>query len=727
MATLVLTTVGTALGGPLGGALGTLAGRAIDGAVFGSPSHEGPRLKELSVTTSTYGSPISRHFGTVRAAGSIIWATDLVEHKDKSGGGKNKPKVTTYSYTMSFAVALASRPIKSVGRIWADGNLLRGSRGDLKVGGTLRIYYGSEDQAVDPLIASDVGTGAPAFRGISYIVFEDLELADFGNRIPALTFEVIAGESSPQIVTLLGHDRELQSVMQLEGVTGISHETGSDTSLLAMIDTGYPLAIDASRGSLSIFGADSVTPSDAIELPPAIADSRGEFGQATGSKRSRKAGSKQKAMCLRYYDKDRDFQPGLQRSRGVVGNGAIETVEFPAGLTADAAHRIAQEMAERALGGRERMAYRVAAIDPAIRPGAYVRPKDSNTVWQVAGWEWRSSGVELELRSVQQSAVDGISSAGDAGTDRKPRDLTNGPTLLEAFELPWDGTGSSNERRVYAALSSVHAGWTGAALHVDVGDGILLPVGSAQRGRAIMGSVQSPLPAAPAYLIDRSSRPLVQLADAQFALTPISVDEMAQGRNRARLGNEIIQFASAVPRGEGLWELATLLRGRGGTEHEIANHVDDEPFVLLDDDLTAIDADVAGSVTDFDVVALGHADPQPVRSPLASSGLSLRPLSPIRPILVTSGGSISITWTRRARGFWSWPDEVGIPLVESSERYEVRFIDAEGDALVWEVTVPGLDLDGPTSAALSGRPGPARFEIRQIGDHARSLPVQITF
>ena len=51
------------------------------------------------------------------------------------GGGKGKPKVTTYSYTASFAVALASRPIAGIGRIWADGNLLRGAAGDLKTGG----------------------------------------------------------------------------------------------------------------------------------------------------------------------------------------------------------------------------------------------------------------------------------------------------------------------------------------------------------------------------------------------------------------------------------------------------------------------------------------------------------------------------------------------------------------------------------------------------------------
>jgi len=115
MATLIFTALGTIIGGPIGGVIGALAGRQIDSAIFGGGGggREGPRLKELSVTTSSYGTPIARHHGRMRVAGSIIWSTDLIEHKDTQGGGKGRPSVTTYTYSASFAVALASRPLKS--------------------------------------------------------------------------------------------------------------------------------------------------------------------------------------------------------------------------------------------------------------------------------------------------------------------------------------------------------------------------------------------------------------------------------------------------------------------------------------------------------------------------------------------------------------------------------------------------------------------------------------
>ena len=109
MATLVFSALGAVVGGPLGGAIGALIGRQVDAAIVGSPSREGPRLKELAVSTSSYGAPLPRVFGRIRVGGSIIWATDLVEHRQTQGGGKGRPSVTSYSYSASFAVALSAR------------------------------------------------------------------------------------------------------------------------------------------------------------------------------------------------------------------------------------------------------------------------------------------------------------------------------------------------------------------------------------------------------------------------------------------------------------------------------------------------------------------------------------------------------------------------------------------------------------------------------------------
>jgi hypothetical protein len=71
-------------------------------------------------------------------------------------------------------------------RVWADGKPL-----DLS-GLTMRFYSGAESQTPDPLIVAKEGVGnVPAYRGLSYVVFERLPLENFGNRIPQMSFEVM--------------------------------------------------------------------------------------------------------------------------------------------------------------------------------------------------------------------------------------------------------------------------------------------------------------------------------------------------------------------------------------------------------------------------------------------------------------------------------------------------------------------------------------------------------
>jgi len=215
MAALLLSAAGSAAGGALFGSAGAvlgrlagaLAGNVIDRALFGRHREvEGPRLSDLQVMASTEGAPIRRLYGRARLAGQVIWATQLEEVVGSSSdggkgmGGSTGTTTTTYSYFANFAVGLCEGPIGTMLRVWADGKPL-----DLS-GIAMRIYAGDETQAADPLIVAKEGD-APAYRGLAYVVFERLPLADFGNRIPQLSFEVVrpvgALERMVRAVTLI--------------------------------------------------------------------------------------------------------------------------------------------------------------------------------------------------------------------------------------------------------------------------------------------------------------------------------------------------------------------------------------------------------------------------------------------------------------------------------------------------------------------------------------------
>ncbi|KFE36329.1 baseplate multidomain protein megatron [Thioclava atlantica] len=226
MATILLSAAGAALGAGFGGtvlglsgavigrAVGATLGRVIDQQLLGggSGSVETGRVDRLRLTSASEGEGLMRSWGRVRAAGQVIWATRFVESKRKRGGGKGKPKVVEYSYSVSLAIALGEGEILRVGRVWADGAEL--DPNDLN----MRVYSGSEDQLPDPKIEAVEGVGeAPSYRGIAYVVFEDLELAPFGNRVPQFTFEVVRPAQGERAQAVPDLTRAISAVALIPG------------------------------------------------------------------------------------------------------------------------------------------------------------------------------------------------------------------------------------------------------------------------------------------------------------------------------------------------------------------------------------------------------------------------------------------------------------------------------------------------------------------------------
>lgn len=210
MASIILSSVGAtvgssiggSLGGFIGGRIGNFAGGFIDGGIFGSTRKlrdvSGPRLSELGVQASTYGKMIPIVYGSVRIAGNVIWSRPIKETVTTTtttsggggggkggGGGRVSQTTTTYSYSVSMAIAICEGPLDQIVRIWADAKQLDFSQLNI------RVYDGNKTQTPDSFIQSFEGADStPAYRGLAYVVIEDFQLADYGNRIPNFTFEV---------------------------------------------------------------------------------------------------------------------------------------------------------------------------------------------------------------------------------------------------------------------------------------------------------------------------------------------------------------------------------------------------------------------------------------------------------------------------------------------------------------------------------------------------------
>ena len=273
MATILLSAIGAGLGAGFGGtvlglsgavigrAVGATLGRVIDQRLMGAGSEavETGRIERFRLTGASEGAPVARLFGRMRIGGQIIWASRFLENVATSGGGKGtpRPSTTTFSYSVSLAIALCEGEVARVGRIWADG---------IEVGATelnMRVYSGSETQLSDPKIEAVEGAGnAPSYRGLAYVVIEDLALARFGNRVPQFTFEVVR----PAHVTKPGVVPDLS-----QAIKAVALMPGTGEYTLATTPVHYSLGPGANRS------ANVNTPSGKSDLATSLDMLRGEL------------------------------------------------------------------------------------------------------------------------------------------------------------------------------------------------------------------------------------------------------------------------------------------------------------------------------------------------------------------------------------------------------------------------------------------------------------------
>ncbi|OJI93357.1 putative tail protein [Planktotalea frisia] len=262
MATILLSAAGASLGSSIGGSIlglsmsavgrfaGAMVGSAIDRRTVrtdqhiiggGSETVQTGQMNRFRLTGAGEGRPIGQIFGRMRVAGQVIWSSEFEERVYTStgtqvstqtqaaqqSGGKGGARaevgsITTttrdttltqsYAYTISIAVALCEGEITSIGRVWADG--VEVSAVDLN----MRVYTGSKTQLPDPKIEAVEGSGkTPAYRGTAYVVFENLQLADFGNRVPQFTFEVIRGGETVQDGRASDMTQDIKAVALMPG------------------------------------------------------------------------------------------------------------------------------------------------------------------------------------------------------------------------------------------------------------------------------------------------------------------------------------------------------------------------------------------------------------------------------------------------------------------------------------------------------------------------------
>lgn len=243
--------IGFAIGSAIGGFVFAPEGPNIEGPRLGDVDVTASSLGKI--IPEHYG--VTRAGGNVLWSGGLkeIKKVEEVGGGGKGGGGGGGTQ-TTYEYYASFAVAFGRGPASQLRKIWADGKLIYDATGDSETNNSkyqFRFRRGG-DTTPDPLIAEsinrrlagqpDVNAGngpqadfktidelilevqasgdprsqlyatyltqlknnaeaggaqipdyqfTPSYKQLCMLVFVDMPLADFGNRIPNITAEIV--------------------------------------------------------------------------------------------------------------------------------------------------------------------------------------------------------------------------------------------------------------------------------------------------------------------------------------------------------------------------------------------------------------------------------------------------------------------------------------------------------------------------------------------------------
>lgn len=257
-------------------------------------------------------------------------------------------------------------------------------------------------------------------------------------------------------------------------------------------------------------------------------------------------------------------------------------------------------------------------------------------------------------------------------------------------------------------------------------------------------------------------------------LTDATIEDVmsSQARNWALIGNEIVAFLRATPLGNGNYTLSGLIRGLRNTEEHMATHVGGERFVLL----TGLGAEgfpeengaferltnpgdiganrwwkivPAGGVLD-DYAAVQVAPQARNIRPFAPVGIvqgdiatyrdSWSPANPTYNPAAWLTQDVVVRWFRRSRSLVAaFGAGSSAPLLEATERYEVRVIRNGSEILGRRTVVGGPDTGSPfvhrtfrytlAEQAADGWASTdvAVFEVRQIGAGGYSPAASVTW
>lgn len=737
MATIALTAIAGSLGANafwlgVAGFVGGMLDQRLFAAKINTHQEIG-KQSDLKMQTASMGTPIITGYGRARVAGNIIWGTKFTEHVHTStqsfgGGGKGGGSITTttYSYTVSFATAICAGPIKSVLRAWADGVEIKMHGADVPIDYTL--YLGDEVQQPDPFMVGIEGAdNVPAYRGLAYIVVKDLDVGKFGNRIPSLTFEVEFPEDGVEdIIRNVTRAAGLPvEKIHMEGIANMRVEgftiAGDKTfrSQIEALQTVFPFDGFAYDGNI-IFrkrGTGDVVTIDADDLGAQENESEESALTAVRTPDIELP----KTVKLAYISKDRSYQDGTASYTKAVAHGVNEvSLDTSLVLKDSDAVMVTEQRMKEYWASRTSFSFKLSTRYATVQAGTLIDlPYNGRSVKaMVTNVSYGQPGLnEITAHLIHGQTFAAVKRDLDtAGKELAPPTPTEvRMELIDTAQLPnMEGAGGV----FIAAASKIYYG---AHLYRSVDNGVSFSLIKSDIRAGIIGDTVSALGVGTPYTWDNRSSVDVRLVSG--TLESRQEIDVLNGANLCIIGEELVQYRSAVLIAENTYRLSGLLRGRFGTEHHIKGHIPGERFVRIHaDHVEKLTAPTADWFKPY-VYRYGSASYGVTHESYRQTSITIRANSsmPLAPCHLegqrAKGGDLVITWVRRTRGDGDMKDYTDVPLNETAERYECCIVKDGNEIRTFAVHVPRAIYTAAEQAAdFGGIQGNVRVRVYQISE-----------
>jgi Putative phage tail protein len=705
--------------------------------------NEGARVTDLKATGSDYGVSIPRGWGRFRVGGNLIWAREIKEVRTaEQQGGKGGPTVTniTYSYFGTFAVLLCHGPVVDVRRIWMNGGLVYnvepGSSAETIANSNewrtkyMRFYPGNTTQNPDDLIQATQGSNrTPAWRSFCYLVFDNLPLEDYGNRLPQIEVEVVERNNGIGPFVIIA-----DIVKDICLSAGLSLSQIDTTELSCLTIDGFATnQVQEARSpieELQIFHQFSI-----VE-----ADGRLYFRQE--KQKYAEAISRADLGCWEWGN---DVPPFFEET--ILDYVDLPTefrIEFVDGDTNHRNYEIYERMInEDTIANRNVTQFRTQVVSDIsearskarilletaqlrgrkcefVLPIHYLRVDPGKVIWielypGVASSLFiikKEIGVNglIKYEAISYGGIEAVTPGADDFTyapqpsyvtlDNAAYEVTPPSTLappynpttgtvtipgttdLRVYDIPLVGDSHPNDCGVYigGAGGSDNTAWKGALVYVSRNAGASWNFVSRLTGTSIFGICNTVLPTGPTGVVDSTNTISVTL-QSPGSLSSVTLSDFNRGAQVALIGNELVWFKNATLTAPRTYTLDTLFRGRRGTDWSVGGHVADERFALLTGYGERVELATAdlGTTLQFKALTSGTAqdfDDVPTIS-LPFAGISQECYSPVNLAATKdNAGNISLVWDRRDRRAGDRTDYANFPLSEVTERYETEIRNA---------------------------------------------------